>query len=77
MSQTIHPLEYKGISLKQTYKSDFICFGRVLLEIKAVSCITDEHRAQTLNYLNATGLKVALIINFGHHPKAQFERIEI
>lgn len=68
------PLEYKGVRLNKAYLADFIAFGQVLLEIKAVSTLTDEHRAQLQNYLHATGLKVGLLVNFGHFPKAQHER---
>ena len=68
-------LVYKGRSLRQTYEPDFICYGRVIVEIKAVSQLIDEHRAQVINYLNATGLEVALLVNFGHHPKIEFERL--
>ena len=68
-------LEYKGHPLRQTYQPDFLCFGQVVVEIKAVSKLTDEHRAQLLNYLNATGLEVGLLINFGHYPGLEYERI--
>jgi GxxExxY protein len=72
-----HPLklEYKGRSLRKKYIPDFICFGKIIVEIKAVKQITDEHRAQVQNYLKATGYKLGLIINFGHYPKVQIERI--
>src|ERR1700686_4435471 len=53
-------LTYKGRPLKQKYKPDFVMFDKVILEIKAVSKLTDEHRAQVHNYLKATGLKVGL-----------------
>jgi GxxExxY protein len=46
-----------------------------VLELKAVTELTDEHRAQVQNYLRATGLKLGLLVNFGHYPKAQLERI--
>jgi GxxExxY protein len=49
----------------------------VIVELKAVSKLTDEHRAQVLNYLHATGLKVGLLVNFGHFPKAEYERFVI
>ncbi len=68
-------LSYKGRSLKQTYSPDFVCFDKIILEIKAVKEITDEHRAQVHNYLAATGLQLGLLINFGHYPKFQSERI--
>lgn len=68
-------LEYKGQPLNQTYKPDFICFDKIILEIKAVSQLTDEHRAQVHNYLKATGHKLGLLVNFGHHPQVEWERI--
>jgi GxxExxY protein len=67
-------LEYKGLPLKQRYQPDFVCFACVIVEIKAVTALVDEHRAQILNYLHATGFKVALLVNFGHHPKLEYER---
>ncbi len=67
-------LEYKGQQLKQSYIADFICFGKVIVELKAVSKLADEHRAQIQNYLNATGLRVGLLVNFGHFPKVEHER---
>ena len=70
-------LSYKGASLRQRYKPDFICFGKVLVELNAVSKLTDEHRAQVLNYLHATGLRVGLLVNFGHHPQVEIERIVV
>ena len=68
-------LSYKGRPLRQTYRADFICFGKIILEIKAVSKLANEHRAQVLNYLNATGFELGLLVNFGHHPKLEWERI--
>src|SRR5271166_6449102 len=67
-------LQYKGHPLLQTYQPDFLCHDEIVLEIKAVSAIADEHRAQLLNYLNATGFEVGLLVNFGHYPKIEFER---
>jgi GxxExxY protein len=68
------PLFYKGRLLKKIYQADFICFDKVLVELKAVSHLADEHRAQIQNYLHATGMKVGLLVNFGHHPKVEHER---
>jgi GxxExxY protein len=68
-------LSYKGRPLKQTYIPDFLCFEKIILELKAVSKLVDEHRAQVHNYLKATGHKLGLLINFGHHPGLEIERI--
>ena len=65
---------YKDDLLAQTYKADMICYGQILLELKAVKAIAPEHQAQMLNYLKATGLRIGLIINFVHFPKAEIER---
>lgn len=67
-------LTYKSEILQQTYKPDFICYEEIILELKAVKDIAPEHKAQILNYLKATNLKLGLLINFGSHPKAQVER---
>jgi GxxExxY protein len=66
---------YKGHVLSKTFIPDFFCFDKVIVEIKSVSALADEHRAQVLNYLNATGLEVGLLVNFGHYPKLEYERI--
>ena len=59
------PITYKGKQLGANYKADFVCFGEIIVEIKAVSELTNVHEAQVLNYLKATGYKRALLINFG------------
>jgi GxxExxY protein len=68
-------IDYKGTELKQRYIPDFLCYDKIILEIKAVKQLTDEHRAQVLNYLKATGLRLGLLVNFGHYPKVEYERI--
>jgi GxxExxY protein len=68
-------LEYKGRILRTKYEPDLICFDHIVVELKAVKELADEHRAQVQNYLKATGLKVGLLVNFGHFPKAEIERI--
>ena len=52
-----------------------ICYKKIVLELKAVSALADEHRAQVQNYLKATGFKLGVLVNFGHYPKAEVERI--
>ena len=68
-------LQYKGDRLTQTYKPDFICYERIIVELKALKDLGNEHRAQVHNYLKATGLELGLLVNFGHYPKADIERI--
>ncbi|MGE4488769.1 MAG: GxxExxY protein [Kiritimatiellales bacterium] len=68
-------LFYRGQKLEHFYQPDFICFEKIIVELKAVEKITDAHRSQVLNYLNATGFKLGLIVNFGHHPNLEYERI--
>ncbi len=67
-------LEYKGQPLKAGFVADFVVYEKIIVELKAVSHLADEHRAQLLNYLNATGHKLGLLVNFGHHPKIEWER---
>lgn len=69
------PMWYKGLPLIQKFRPDFICFDRIIVEIKSCSAITDAHRAQTLNYLHATGFELGLLINFGQFPKLVHERL--
>ena len=67
-------LEYKRRPLKQEYEPDFLCFGEIIVEIKAVKTLVDEHRAQVINYLKSTGKQLGLLVNFGHYPKIEPER---
>ena len=69
------PLDYKGCLLTCAYIPDFVCYEKIIVELKAVTELNDEHRAQDQNYLKATRFKVGLLINFGHYPKIQLERI--
>ncbi len=68
-------LIYKNEKLQQTYKPDFICYEKIIVELKAVTDLNDQHRAQLHNYLKATGLQLGFLVNFGHFPKATIERI--
>ncbi|MCP4403958.1 MAG: GxxExxY protein [bacterium] len=74
-SQQKLTLLYKGRELQQIYTPDFICYGKIIVEIKAVKELGGEHRAQLHNYLKAAGLKLGFLVNFGHYPKATVERI--
>ncbi len=68
-------LTYKGEPLRRTYAPDFVCYEAVIVELKAIREIAPEHRAQVLNYLRATGLRLGHLVDFGCAPKARVERI--
>src|SRR5580698_8181128 len=68
-------LSYKSQRLEQIYEPDFICWDKIILEIKSVSRLAAEHRAQVHNYLRATGYRLGLLVNFGHYPMVEYERI--
>ena len=58
-------ITYKNKVLQKHYSADFICYDKIILEIKALSGFVPEHEAQLLNYLKATQIKIGLLINFG------------
>ncbi len=68
-------LQDKGQTLKQTLIPDFVCWEKIIVEIKAAKELCPEHRAQVHNYLHATGYKLGLLVNFGHYPNVEYERI--
>ena len=70
-------LAYKGQELAQRYEPDFVCFDKIILEIKAVTSLEDSHRAQIMNYLRATKMKLGILVNFGHYPKLEYERFAL
>jgi GxxExxY protein len=73
--QKILPILYDGTPLKQYYQADFVCFEKIIVELKTVNKITNDHKAQVLNYLAATGLKLGLLVNFHAFPKVEITRI--
>jgi len=68
-------LTYRDRVLNQAYYPDFICFEKVIVELKVASSLIDEYRAQLLNYLHATGFELGLLVNFGHYPRLEYQRI--
>ncbi len=69
------PIYYKGILLTKKYEPDFVLYEEIILEIKAVKALADEHRAQVQNYLKASSFKVGLLVNFGNSNDLEYERI--
>ena len=76
-SQPELAIMFKARKLKQKYIPDFVCFDRIVVELKAVSKVTPEHKAQVLNYLKATKMKLGLLVNFGEYPKANVIRLAL
>ncbi|MDR0290936.1 MAG: GxxExxY protein [Treponema sp.] len=66
---------YDGIPLKNKYIADIICYDKIILEVKAVSKIINQHKAQLMNYLAATGFRLGLLVNFNSFPKAEIIRM--
>ena len=64
---------YKEEELRNKYKPDFICFGEVIVELKALTVLGGTEELQVMNYLKATGFKVGLLLNFGN-PSLEFQR---
>ncbi len=65
---------YKGKKLNKEYYADFVCYGNILVELKAVGVLSKPHKAQVLNYLNAADLEIGLLVNFGE-TSLKWERI--
>ncbi len=67
-------VRYKTIILNKKYIADFVCYNNIILELKATKEFNDAYYAQVINYLKATGFKLALLVNFGK-PKLEYRRI--
>jgi GxxExxY protein len=65
---------YMGRELKKRYSADFVCYDKIIVELKALSALVSDHEAQLLNYLKATGYKLGILVNFGA-PKLEYKRL--
>ena len=68
------PIYFRGVKIQRNYEADFVCYGEVILEFKAVKKLAPEHKAQLINYLKATRISLGYLINF-HGDKLTWERI--
>ena len=68
------PIYFRGVKINRNYEADFVCYGEVILEFKAVKCFAPEHKAQLINYLKATRIPLGYLINF-HGERLTWERI--
>ena len=63
------PIFYRGKELAQHLIPNFICYGKIIVKLKGVDALTDEHRAQVINDLPAFEFQLGLLINIGVHPQ--------
>jgi len=66
---------YDGIPLVNKYIADIVCYEKIIIELKAVSKINNQHKAQLMNYMAATGIKLGLLVNFNSSPKSEIIRM--
>ena len=67
---------YRDVQLKTQFIPDFVCYDKIIVELKAVKDLDDTHRSQAINYAKIAGYKVALLINFGN-TSLEFERFAV
>jgi GxxExxY protein len=74
-SQAPLPIYYSGQLLEKSYIADFICYEEIIIELKALNKLSNKERAQVINYLKASKLQLAWLINFGSDPPLERERL--
>jgi len=67
-------ISYKSRTLNKAYFADVVCYGQIIVELKALDRLSGNEESQILNYLKATGLRVGILINFGSHGKLEWKR---
>ena len=67
-------VHYKGKPLKASYRADFVCYGEIIVELKALERLSGKETAQLIHYLKATGFHRGLLLNFGT-PSLQVKRV--
>jgi len=67
---------YKGIELEGTFVPDFICYDKIIVELKAVRELDDVHRSQAINYAKVAGYQLSILINFGN-SSLEYERFPV
>lgn len=68
------PVFYDDELLKKYFKADFVCFDKIIVEIKSAKMIIENHRQQTLNNIKSTKFQLGLLINFGA-PSLTYKRV--
>ena len=67
-------MTFHGVELEKMYKADFVCYDDIIVELKAMSEILSEHRAQLFNYMRITNTKFGILINFGEKDRLHAEK---
>jgi GxxExxY protein len=67
-------ITYKKFQLQKGYIADVVCYGKIIVELKALDQLSGKEEAQVLNYLKATGLRAGLLINFGRSDKLEWKK---
>lgn len=68
-------ITYKGRPLQKQYVADLVCYRCLIAELKAMEKLTTKEEAQLLNYMHATGIRVGLLLNFGHPKDLDWKRM--
>lgn len=68
-------IRYKDRLLQKQYIADVVCYGALLAELKAIETLTTREESQLINYLKATGLRVGILLNFGHPKNLDWKRM--
>ncbi len=66
---------YKDTPLRKEYVADFVCYEKIIVEIKALDALSGREESQLINYLKATGLRLGVLINFGSVGRLEWKRI--
>lgn len=74
LSKPLLRVKYKDKILNKRYEADFLCYDKIIVEIKSQSALTVVDESQLINYLKATELKVGVLINFGSYPTLEWKR---
>ena len=67
-------IDFDGQQLKKSFKADYVCYDKIIVELKAAIFIHNDNIEQTRNYLKATKLQLGLIVNFGE-PSLKYKRV--
>ena len=76
-SQRRFNIEYKGTTIEKEYVADFVCFGQIIVEIKALNQLSTVDWSQVLNYLKVSRMRVGLLFNFGSVGRLEWKKLVI